>query len=119
MLRYLCSKESEPGSEPLLAWKRANWAQETCLLIQATLLRTASSSFIGDFTNFSTRNTSTYLTFLSTAELIMMCWVFHLFTLGPPVGNVFSCALSPTMRFYIEYSNKGIYICVVLFGFFR
>ena len=24
----------EPGSEPLLAWKRANWVRETCLLIQ-------------------------------------------------------------------------------------
>ena len=35
----------EPGSEPLLAWKRANWVQETCLLIQATLLRTASFYF--------------------------------------------------------------------------
>ena len=32
---------NEPGSEPLLAWKRANWVQETCLFIQATLLRTA------------------------------------------------------------------------------
>ena len=35
----------EPGSEPLLAWKRANWVQETCLFIQATLLRTASFYF--------------------------------------------------------------------------
>ena len=32
-------------SEPLLAWKRANWVQETCLFIQATLLRTASFYF--------------------------------------------------------------------------
>ena len=32
---------NEPGSEPLLAWKRANWVQETCLLIQATVLRAA------------------------------------------------------------------------------
>ena len=35
----------EPGSKPLLAWKRAYWVQETCLLIQATLLRTASFYF--------------------------------------------------------------------------
>ena len=35
----------EPGSEPLLAWKRAIWVQETCLLIQAALLREASRSF--------------------------------------------------------------------------
>ena len=33
------------GSEPLLAWKRANWVQETCLPIQGTLLRTASFYF--------------------------------------------------------------------------
>ena len=32
---------NKSGSEPLLAWKRATWVQETCLLIQATLLRTA------------------------------------------------------------------------------
>ena len=36
---------NEPGSEPLLAWKRASWMQETCLLIQATVLRTASRLF--------------------------------------------------------------------------
>ena len=36
---------NEPGSEPLLAWKKASWMQETCLLIQATLLRAASRSF--------------------------------------------------------------------------
>ena len=36
---------NEPGSEPLLAWKRAIWVQETCLLIQAALLREASRSF--------------------------------------------------------------------------
>ena len=36
---------NEPGSKPLLAWKRANWVQETCLLIKATLLRTASFYF--------------------------------------------------------------------------
>ena len=36
---------NEPGSEPLLAWKRASWVQETCLLIQATVLRTASRLF--------------------------------------------------------------------------
>ena len=36
---------NEPGSEPRLAWKRANWVQETCLLIQDTLLRTASFCF--------------------------------------------------------------------------
>ena len=35
----------EPGSEPLLAWKTANWGQETCLFIQATLLRSASLFF--------------------------------------------------------------------------
>jgi len=35
---------NEPGSEPLLAWKRAIWVQETCLLIQAALLREASRS---------------------------------------------------------------------------
>merc|ERR1711871_1700688 len=29
---------NEPGSEPLIAWKRANWVQETCLLIQSTVL---------------------------------------------------------------------------------
>ena len=35
------------GSEPLLAlaWKRASWVQETCLLIQAAVLRTASRLF--------------------------------------------------------------------------
>ena len=36
---------NEPGSEPLLAWKRASWVQETCLLIQGTVLRTASRLF--------------------------------------------------------------------------
>ena len=36
---------NEPGSEPLLAWKRVIWVQETCLLIQAALLREASRSF--------------------------------------------------------------------------
>ena len=36
---------NEPGSEPLLAWKRANWVQETCLLIQSTVLRAASHYF--------------------------------------------------------------------------
>ena len=35
---------NEPGSEPLLAWKRANWVQETCLLIQ-NVLRAASLYF--------------------------------------------------------------------------
>ena len=35
----------ELGSKPLLAWKRASWVQDTCLLIQATLLRTASRFF--------------------------------------------------------------------------
>jgi len=35
------------GSLPLLAWKRASWVQETCLLMQATLLRTASRFFHG------------------------------------------------------------------------
>ena len=35
----------EPGSAPLLAWKRANWVQETCSLIQDTLLHTASFYF--------------------------------------------------------------------------
>ena len=36
---------NEPGSEPLLAWKRASWVQETCSLIQAAVLRTASRLF--------------------------------------------------------------------------
>ena len=36
---------NEPGSEPLLAWKRANWVQETCQLIQAAALRAASHYF--------------------------------------------------------------------------
>ena len=36
---------NEPGSEPLIAWKRANWVQETCLLIQSTVLRAASLYF--------------------------------------------------------------------------
>ena len=36
---------NELGSKPLLAWKRASWVQETCLLIQATVLRTASRLF--------------------------------------------------------------------------
>ena len=36
---------NELGSKPLLAWKRASWVQETCLLIQATLLRTALRFF--------------------------------------------------------------------------
>ena len=36
---------NEPGSDPLLAWKRASWVQETCLLIQAAVLRTASRLF--------------------------------------------------------------------------
>ena len=36
---------NEPGSEPLLGWKGAIWVQETCLLIQAALLREASRSF--------------------------------------------------------------------------
>ena len=29
----------------LMAWKRANWVQETCLLIQNTVLRAASLYF--------------------------------------------------------------------------
>ena len=36
---------NEPGSEPLIAWKRANWVHETCLLIQSTVLRAASLYF--------------------------------------------------------------------------
>ncbi len=36
---------NEPGSEPLIAWKRANRVQETCLLIQHTVLRAASLYF--------------------------------------------------------------------------
>ena len=36
---------NEPGSKPLLAWKRASWVQETCLLIQASVLRIASRLF--------------------------------------------------------------------------
>ena len=36
---------NEPGSEPLLAWKRANWVQETCQHIQAAALRAASLYF--------------------------------------------------------------------------
>eukprot|EP00944_MAST-04C_sp_MAST-4C-sp1_P014985 g14985.t1 len=36
---------NEPGSEPLLAWKRANWVQETCQHIQAAALRAASRYF--------------------------------------------------------------------------
>ena len=36
---------NEPGSEPLLAWKRASWVQETCLLIQSAVLRAASLYF--------------------------------------------------------------------------
>ena len=36
---------NEPGSDPLLAWKRASWVQETCSLIQAAVLRTASRLF--------------------------------------------------------------------------
>ena len=36
---------NEPGSKPLLAWKRASWVQETCLLIQAAVVRTASRLF--------------------------------------------------------------------------
>ena len=36
---------NEPGSESLLAWKRASWAQETCSLIQAAVLRTGSRLF--------------------------------------------------------------------------
>ena len=43
---YIKSKfPNEPGSDPLLAWKRASWVQETCLLIQAAVLRTASRLF--------------------------------------------------------------------------
>ena len=36
---------NEPGSEPLLAWKKASWMQETWSLIQAAVLRTASRLF--------------------------------------------------------------------------
>ena len=42
---------NEPGSAPLLAWERANWVQETCLLIQSTVLRAASLYFTGDSEN--------------------------------------------------------------------
>ena len=35
----------EHGSKPLLAWKRVCWVQETCLLIQNTVLRAASHYF--------------------------------------------------------------------------
>ena len=74
---------NEPGSEPLLAWKRASWVQETCLLIQATVLRTASRLFHRGLRECF----EIYLTFLSTPELIMMCRVFHLSTFRPPVDN--------------------------------
>ena len=43
---------NEPGSEPLLAWKRASWVQETCLLIQATVLRTATRLFHSGLNEF-------------------------------------------------------------------
>ena len=43
---------NEPGSEPLLAWKRASWVQETCLLIQATVLRTAIRLFRSGLNEF-------------------------------------------------------------------
>ena len=36
---------NEPRSEPRLAWKKAAWVQETCLLIQATLFRADSFYF--------------------------------------------------------------------------
>ena len=82
---------NEPGSEPLLGWKGAIWVQETCLLIQAALLRQASRSFYRG-ANVSKRITGTYLILLSTLESIMMCRVFHLSTFRPPVDNAISCA---------------------------
>jgi len=41
----LVKVSNEPGSEPLLACKRAAWVQKARLLVQATLLRAALRSF--------------------------------------------------------------------------
>ena len=77
---------NEPGSKPLLAWKRASWVQETCLLISKPLCcEQPQGSFIRGFANVSKRIMSAYLMFPSTLELIMTSRVFHLSTFQPPV----------------------------------
>ena len=76
----------EPGSEPLLAWKRANW-EETCLLIQATLLRTFHFTFIRDFENVSLLTMTIYLTVLSSTKLTIIRQFTHLPTFRPPVDG--------------------------------
>ena len=77
----------EPGSEPLLAWKRANWVQETCLLIQATLLRTASFYFHKDSIDVSLVTMSIYLTVLSITDLTIIRQVAHPPTFRPPADD--------------------------------
>ena len=91
---------NEPGSEPLLAWKRANWVQETCLHIQAARCVRLRSIFIGDFDNASLMTMSFYLIVLSMAGLIMMRQVIHLSTFQPPVHNASLDALWPVKDFY-------------------
>ena len=58
---------NEPGSEPLLAWKRANWVQETCQLIQAATLPAASRYFHRGLRQCFTNDMSFYLIVLSMA----------------------------------------------------
>ena len=79
---------NEPGSKPLLAWKRASWVQETCLLIQATVLRSASRLFHKGLRECFEKDYERYLTFPSTSQLIMTYRVLHLSTFQPPVDIV-------------------------------
>ena len=106
-------KRKEPGSEPLLAWKRANWVQETCLLIQATLLRTASRFFHrGLHECFDKEYEHLFDVPQHSRTDNDVLGLSPIYT-RPPVDNVISCALSPAMRFYIEYilrSKRNIYV---------
>ena len=68
-------------------------------------------SFIVDSMNFS-MNTSSYLTFLRTPELIMMCRVLHLSTFRQPVDNAL-WAHCRRRVFFID-SKK---LCLVPFRF--
>ena len=92
---------NEPGSEPLLAWKRANWVQETCQLIQAAALRAASLYFHRGLRQCFT-NDYAFLFDSPVNDRIdnMMRPIVHLPTFQPPVDNALLGALSPAKDFY-------------------
>ena len=90
----------EPGSEPLLAWKRANWVQETCLLIQATLLRTASFYFHRGLQKCFPGDYAIYLTVLLITDLTIIRPVAHPPTFRPPVDDATILHCRPVKDFY-------------------